>query len=416
MNGYAASEDARQTAKAFEIAYGRTLWRKIGLAEPEAGWDEKAKALVAGVNHVLVKPPAEEIKVAGAWQEIAQTNDQLAGLEAEPVVAFLKQRLFHKEEKLAAEPSVEIYPAPVDPPLFKGAIPATAKPRKLEWFGYWLFSRQGMAIKGGVVVALLIAGWLGYQAMQLRQARDGAYAEMTQALNAKDYPGVIASADEFLRHPSFLGEDSRQQEVLDLRYDAQAIQKRDQAMAGIEAAFAEKDYEAVLAAAKTFGHHLPRRLPDDRQQQVTAYQQDAEAGIERNEAFEQLEAAWAGKDYPNVVIQADRFLDHPPVLEANDVREAQVLEFKQLAWTGQDAKESAYEQIVNAADTEDFLKLIEGAEVYLEHSLLSAPEAQDLEVMALYRAAFVRWFARLDGEPDEVALAHVDRYRELVIR
>lgn len=79
------------------------------------------------------------------------------------------------------------------------------------------------------------------------------------------------------------------------------------------------------------------------------------------------------------------------------------------------ARAAAFAQIVAAAETEDALGIIQGAEAFLASQPLSGRDGRDQQVVDLYTEAFVRWFVGLDDAPDAEAEAHVGRYQALIL-
>lgn len=472
MLAYARSDDATETSRAYQVAQSRRTWEQIGLSQPSENWDEQAVALVEAMSQIINEPPETEEDVPVAWEEVRASNPTLALIDPVPIHRFLKQRIFEGREPEAevrakTDPDV----VPKNPPLLTSV--ASEKQRSRAPFGYWLFSRQNMAFKFVTLILIVGLGWFTIQStldrqtrntayaqveqcfedknyscvmdgvesfmaslpligndprqqaildfqqdVSAAQARDSAYDKMVETYNQEDYEGSLVAIQSFLDHPPRNGQDERYQEVLSFQLSAQytlASQARDQAYEHIVEAYTTGDYQAILNAVTNFLNNPPHAGQDPRRQDVLDYQQDAQNGIEREEAYVQAINAFADKDYPDVLDGAQAFLENLPLLGSVDEREPEILVLQQQALAGQEAKEQSYEQIASAADIQDLLSLIEGAEVYLQHTALDSSEDRDVEVVELYSVAFVRWFTHLEGQPDEVALTHVDRYRELMI-
>jgi hypothetical protein len=79
------------------------------------------------------------------------------------------------------------------------------------------------------------------------------------------------------------------------------------------------------------------------------------------------------------------------------------------------ARSAAFTRIVAAAEREDALGIIQGAEAFFSNRPLSGVDGRDQQVIDLYTEAFVRWFVGLDSAPDTDAEAHVDRYQALIL-
>jgi hypothetical protein len=78
-------------------------------------------------------------------------------------------------------------------------------------------------------------------------------------------------------------------------------------------------------------------------------------------------------------------------------------------------RDTAYHQIVEAAETQAYLGIIEGAEAFLAHPALNGYDERQRQVMDLYNEALVRWFVEQEGELDTEAEAHLKRYHTLIL-
>ena len=78
-------------------------------------------------------------------------------------------------------------------------------------------------------------------------------------------------------------------------------------------------------------------------------------------------------------------------------------------------RNTAYNQIIEAIENQDYLGVIEGAESYFANTPLSGKDERDAQVIDIYREAFVRWFVGL-GELDHEAQAHIERYQTLIFK
>ena len=76
-------------------------------------------------------------------------------------------------------------------------------------------------------------------------------------------------------------------------------------------------------------------------------------------------------------------------------------------------RDAAYNQIIGAIGNQDYLSVLEGAELYFANTPLLGRDERDAQVIDIYREAFVRWFVGLD-EVDHEAQPHIKRYKTLI--
>jgi hypothetical protein len=78
------------------------------------------------------------------------------------------------------------------------------------------------------------------------------------------------------------------------------------------------------------------------------------------------------------------------------------------------ARTVAYQQIQAAADSKDYLGVVQGAEAFFSNPLLSGRDARETEIRELYDRAFVHWFVSQGNELDPEAAAHIGYRRTLI--
>ena len=79
------------------------------------------------------------------------------------------------------------------------------------------------------------------------------------------------------------------------------------------------------------------------------------------------------------------------------------------------ARDAGYNQMLEAAQRQDYAGVLVGAEAYLSNAPVSGPDERDSNVRDIYRKAFVRWFVGLEGQLDPQARAHIQRYQTLMV-
>lgn len=81
----------------------------------------------------------------------------------------------------------------------------------------------------------------------------------------------------------------------------------------------------------------------------------------------------------------------------------------------QGLRDTGYQQVVDAAARGDHYAVLMGAEVYLDHPPLMRDDDRRVQVVELYSQALVRWFIITNTSPSPDRQERVDRYRELVV-
>jgi hypothetical protein len=204
---YRQSLEAGAIGAALPLAAARTLWRQIGLPVPESRWDERARALFNALSKVRIENAADPAAVAAAWNGIAARDQELHGLEAALICAFIRNRL------LDLPPPADAAPAPPSLLVPSSRLSAGGS----EPFGDWLTSRRGLALRtlAALAVALLaVAGPLTFRDRWRQHTQGRAWAELRQAIEHHDDLGVVAAAESFLGTPAPAGADPGRQAVV----------------------------------------------------------------------------------------------------------------------------------------------------------------------------------------------------------
>jgi hypothetical protein len=238
MNAYTQSAAAKATMYAFKLAQAMSIWRRIGLPEPETntsrgspavmfahngeelptesttGWSRQALLLLDGLSYIFNNPPRSPWDLAAAWEAVVAQKPELAELDRGLIYVFLDRKLFRStEESVASETPVP----PLEPPPLTHI--ASKRKRSAEPFIPWLFSRQDLRIKAQAAAAsvlMLTAGWLTLHDASVRSARDAAYQQILAAEQQQDYLSVVKGAEAFFAHTPLSGKDGRNQQVMQL--------------------------------------------------------------------------------------------------------------------------------------------------------------------------------------------------------
>jgi hypothetical protein len=190
----------------------RRFWLQLGLAEPLADWDEQVDRLIAALEAVLSAGPTSQQEIRHLWALRAARDELLAGLPAEPIVAFLAHRAmgseWHPAQRPESQPSHDLQTFTVDPPR-------PAKSRDRIPIHEWLFSRQDHGLKvQAAAAAVLVAVATGFVIGEYRlvRERDAAVQVLQQSLNAHDYGAAMHAAEAFLAARKFCP-DAREWQV-----------------------------------------------------------------------------------------------------------------------------------------------------------------------------------------------------------
>jgi hypothetical protein len=238
MNDYSKSATAKATIYALNIAQAMSLWRRIGLPEPEVSkrsgspavmhtrsgeelptesapdWSRQALLLVDGLNSIFNNPPQNPWDLAAAWEAVVVKMPELAELDRGLIFAFLDRKLFRSTEE-TMPPKTPV--PPLEPPILTSV--ATKRKRSAEPFILWLLSRQDIRIKLQAVIAtvlVLTAAGLTIQDTSVRSARDAAYRQILEANQGQDYLKVLEGAEKFFANTPLSGKDGRDQQVKNL--------------------------------------------------------------------------------------------------------------------------------------------------------------------------------------------------------
>jgi hypothetical protein len=273
INAYIESAEVKATMYAFKVAQAISVWRAIGLAEPEAetntgspavmrttngqelptesttDWSRQALLLLDALNGIGNNPPRSPWDLAAAWEGVVAQKPELAELDRGLIYAFLDRKLFRStEEPVASKTPVP----PLEPPRL---LSVSAKPKGgAEPFVPWLFSRQDIRIKVQAVVAsvlVLTAVGLARRDASIRSARDAAYQQILKAEQEQNYIEVVEGAEKFFKHTPLSGRDGRDRQVKTLYTEAlvrwfaqQEDQLNDKAQKHLD------HYRAVMSSAE----------------------------------------------------------------------------------------------------------------------------------------------------------------------
>lgn len=240
MNAYIKSAAAKATIDAFNTAQAISIWRSIGLPEPEVetntgsptlmstsngqklptksttDWNRQALLLVDALNCIGNNPPQNPWDLAAAWDAVVAQEPELAELDHGLIYAFLDRNLFRSTSIETSVASQIPVPPLKQPPL---TPISTQRQWSTQLFIPWLFSPQDIRIKFQAVVAsvlVVIAGGLTIHDTSVRSARDAAYQQILEAEQQQDYLKVVKGAEAFFANTPLSGKDGRNQQVMQL--------------------------------------------------------------------------------------------------------------------------------------------------------------------------------------------------------
>jgi tetratricopeptide (TPR) repeat protein len=210
-NRFVESEEARLLHRQAEEARNRTIWRAIGLPEPQQHFDEQAERLFVALNEVAAAEPGDKVSIAETWRQVSSKDPDLQAIDIDNVSGFLANRLLGESWQKPAPAVPE--PPLVQPPILSsrtdlcrgGQPPISA----------WLYSGQDLALKMrllAIVILVSVAGVLFSYELEQYRTRDDAYVMMSDLGAKRDYPGVVKAANGFFSARSF-SRDPREQEV-----------------------------------------------------------------------------------------------------------------------------------------------------------------------------------------------------------
>lgn len=78
------------------------------------------------------------------------------------------------------------------------------------------------------------------------------------------------------------------------------------------------------------------------------------------------------------------------------------------------ARDAAYQQILEAEQQQDYLKVVKEAEVFFANTPLSGKDGRNQQVMQLYSKALVRWVAQQEDQLNDNAQEHLKRYQAVM--
>jgi hypothetical protein len=203
-----ASTNAAEVLSDFHRAQAREVWLEIGLREPEDKWDEQASNLLRALGGIVANPPSQQEEIEQVWETVADGDAQLAVLDCHAITSFLRRRLFG--ERAMAEPHAV---APIDNAPVLVSQPVRA--RDIEPLGFWLFSRQGLAVKLQALAAMVLLSYASFSSFdeyRNRQVREVAYQNLAKAVTTGEEEQTLRAAENFLA-ARVHGTDGREADV-----------------------------------------------------------------------------------------------------------------------------------------------------------------------------------------------------------
>lgn len=238
INTYMDSDEAKTTARNFQIARAIKLWQTIGLPEPPEGWKpiagvmyrsdgqavpidspiswgKKVLQLQEEVGKIFQQLPTSQSDLADTWKSVVSNKPNLSDLDPVLIRAYIERQLFAeesdrvlvtpphqvKEETLILVPNVD--------KLQRGAEPILP----------WLFSSQDKRIKFQAAISsllVIVAGGIGIQDGLKSSAREMAYQQILRAEQIQDNLSVVQGSETFFANLPFSGKDGRGEEVMNL--------------------------------------------------------------------------------------------------------------------------------------------------------------------------------------------------------
>jgi hypothetical protein len=322
-----------------QIARGRRLWERIGLAAPADNWDDRAARLDEGVALLLARKPETNMDLLLGWTVLQAERPELRLAEFDLGKVY---EFFSRDHSEPDRP--EGAPVLVTPP-----------PRAPDFgpFDLWLVRPRDLGFKATVTACLLllVGGLLLFrQAAHGRHERDEAFAELKKAASRFDDQAAVAAADRFVAAP-FAAGDARLKTVRQVRAAAPGWPDR----RALDAA-----YERLLRAAQTLDSAAARKAAaafrtnrhgqqDPRCPQVVQIAEQAADWPnrrERDRAYDALVAAARAGDDKTVLAEGERFLQVEP--PGPEPRTEQVKELMAQAAEAPNrrARDRAYERLI----------------------------------------------------------------------
>jgi hypothetical protein len=188
---YRQSKEAQDLTAKSQSAQLRTIWRRIGLAEPaEDVWDVQAKLLIEATNEAMSQRPEDSVSLDRAWSSIAEHDPRVAALDTERITGFLKERFLSQNDS-KPQTSTDVPRFSVSEAPRNAGIP----------FGFWVFSSRDIRLKVQCVLAcalLLLAGALALRNKIDFRQRESAWQQIQEAASRGDDFAVVEGSESFL--------------------------------------------------------------------------------------------------------------------------------------------------------------------------------------------------------------------------
>lgn len=185
---YQRSQHAKTVAERAQKAQLRTIWRRIGLAEPADRWDERANCLGRALNSIIALQAKDMSAVDRQWKSMIESDPDLAALDFSLISQFLGKRLFPSTETTSEPPPALVLPV------------SKAERRSQIPFAYWVFNGGDLRTKiqsALAVVLLLLAVALTTRDASLVRVREKAWQQIQESSLKGDDIGVITGSESF---------------------------------------------------------------------------------------------------------------------------------------------------------------------------------------------------------------------------
>ncbi len=206
------SSDYEKLSNQYTDAVALTVWRSVGLIEPDQN-DLRPREFLKALTDILNDPPKTPDAIEKSWHDALIKYSSLVSLSSKSVHGYLYRRLFPDDP--AAPPLEEGNAAAMlaeGPLIISADRPAS---RDGEPFRAWLYSRYDCRTKLQCVAALvlvIIATGFGIRDHHSLNIRAGAYAEAQKAAALGDGQKVMDACATFIQH-RVLASDVREDEI-----------------------------------------------------------------------------------------------------------------------------------------------------------------------------------------------------------
>jgi hypothetical protein len=327
------------------------------------------------------------------WTEIRWLRVQRNPAGAQPVAAAAQAAPLP-----AVQAPAPLTAAPGTTPVLTCKAPAAGDRGP---FDLWLLSRRDALLKTVLAAAVVLAAVFAWQTLRrdaVYRERQSAYQEAVAAAARHDEQAALDAAARFFAVAP-AANDPRYQHVQEIQQAVPEWAKqtqRDQAYAQLLAAFKDRDKEAVLRAVAAFQSALPANTDEPRTAHVKELAAQAEALPalrQRDQAYAQLQKAFAGGDEQGVATAAKAFLDALPP-QTDDPRTAQVKELAAQAeeWPNLRERDKAHAALLAAVERGDAPAVFKAAEHFLAFPPVHGSDARTAQVLAAYHREFHVWY------------------------